>query len=370
MFKEISKECYENIDNEKLQIEYDNQDLSLKVINDWWLIFETYEFSVPSLDYLPKGINSHDEYIQSIRRLTQEIKNLSAVEFDLLNENIYTLFPLHDTYKSILSNEVVNEETNNDDNNNNDNESNEKDVISICENEPKEIKNEMKIKIKLHKGDISNEESEEINIQPNDDDEIENFESYSSGNNNDDDEYEEVEKPKPQNIKLKFTLPPQKSTINKGSSKKNAPVKEIVNEAPLSRTRGKRLSLSFLQSATDFDIDIDPNSNIEQSENSMNNNESDELNQFQELQNDDEDDEYMNDPEEQEHFKSDQLAEIFGYDDDEDNKSKKGKKRKIVQHDEMYEAKEKKKEVKSTLVNKKSKQKLGPGALLRKKLAR
>lgn len=300
MFEEIASEAYELSSDTK-----EKSHLPQQVVDDWWEILHSYPFQM--CDVVVPGVSTSNEYLSSISQHIQRIRSISNADFDLLSNMSLTTHPYHTTYDNFGS-----------------------DMVPIDPSDEKSVtfeeKPEIKIRLKL-----SSQTSHQPNV------------SLESGKSS-------------KGIKLKLTLPPPpESERSRDSASHRSPSRE---DAPLSRTRGKRLPLSFLQSVTDIDL-LPTESGNEATV------DSDPLllpGDDEVWKEEEEEEDFLNDTDAREQIRADYIEDYLDNDEYEHSKSQ-SKKRKVVSRHERASP--------PSVVQapKKSKQKLGPGALLRKKLS-
>jgi hypothetical protein len=365
MFESIACECY-GLSEDSLETT-ERSLLPSRVIQDWWAILESHPFTLSEhkeqeqeqtlLSAKISCLSSSESYLSSLRHHIQTIRQIPHRDFDVLNEEIFASDPLHETYRHDYD------------------PSQPLPLPQELSPEPSldpHSKPEMKIRLKLKPASdavpplavLKPEEAPEE--QQEEDDEEEEKEE----------EEEEETKPKP-SIKLKLTLssPPAPSSGRSRRAIPPPPPPSSEPAAPLSRTRGKRLPLSFLQSVTDIDVELtsaahaaDEGTRTEgRGEGGENEGDEDWL-----VDEDEEDGDFLDDQEAQEQIRTDHISDFLEEEEYDGSASASGSggggSRKRRQSSgsgggggELVERGGGTKKAKA--------QKLGPGALLRKRLS-
>lgn len=338
MFESIACECY-GLLADSLEAS-DLSRLPSKVVEDWWNILENHDFELSGESNLTlPGISSSACYRSSLLQHIQAIRNIPHRDFDVLREEIFATDPLHVTYDHFGSQLEKSPEA----------------EISAPSQLTPVIKPEIKIRLTLKRGHPPSipDHSDQEYITP-----LEGEEDISQ---------EETTKRK-RKIKFKFSSPvppppPSSSRASRKAISSSSPSSASpLPSPPLSRTRGKRLPLSFLQSVTDIDVDHQ-----------------DDANPYQDLAVDttaavvgdtdtwideSEDQDFLDDQEAQEQLRTDHIADFLDEDEYEDHRSKGSSNRKRRLSGERSTP-----AATPSSQPRKMKQKLGPGALLRKKLS-
>lgn len=263
------------------------------------------------------GVLTPEEYNTSIHHHIQRIREIPLADFDILNESTFASYPFHTTFENFGSETSipVSEAT----------------TETPTTTDVNDSKPEVKIRLKLSTPTSS---PSDVPLK--------------------DESSELLDRPIPQ-IKLKLTLPPPPSSRSRKATSSSSPKLEV----PLSRTRGKRLPLSFLQSVTDIDV-LPPAARTATDQEQVGDTQSGVEETWKDEE--EEDDDFLNDAHAREQIRADDIEDYLDDDEYEQTKSK-SKKRRVESNSDsdVYSS--------ASSMPRKSKQKLGPGALLRKKLS-
>jgi hypothetical protein len=357
MFESIARECYGLPENS-----LDTSELPPQVVQDWWEILENHRFELSDEESnqptLPGDISSSEAYLSSLRHHIQTIRKIPPAEFDVLSEETFASDPLHETYRLFGSQSEQSPEA--------------ETPASSEDPSASDIKPEIKICLKLNPGDTPSGGALEV---------------ADEGEDSSEEQEQQATKPKPK-IKLKFTLPPPPSSSSRRSRREvtssSSTPPPALPSAPLSRTRGRRLPLSFLQSVTDIDVDhhhlTSPDDDTTSRDLSLETattttgeevGEGDDENWIDE---DDEED-FLDDQEAQEQLRTDHIADFLDEDEYDDrhhaSHAKSNSSATSSSRKRRLSGEEGTPSGRGTVASqpKKAKQKLGPGALLRKKLS-
>ena len=338
MFESIACECY-GLLTDSLEAR-DISRLPSKVVEDWWEILENHSFELSDESNLAlPGISSSACYRSSLLQHIQAIRNIPHRDFDVLREEIFATDPFHVTYHHFGSQLQKLPEA----------------EISVPSQLTPLIKPEIKIRFTLSRGhpppvpdqESTTEGEEDIISQ------------------------QQTTKRKP---KIKFKLsypvapppppPPSSSRASRKATSSSSPSSAApLPSPPLSRTRGKRLPLSFLQSVTDIDVDhlddANPSQDLALDTTAAGVGDADTW------IDESEDQDFLDDQETQEQLRTDHIADFLDEDEYEAHHSKGSSNRKRRLSGERGSTPA----ATPSSQPRKMKQKLGPGALLRKKLS-